>query len=102
MVPEFSKSREKLLEITDECENINECDLNDDLCPEKGQVCSDTEGSFECVCDTGYEQVSFGSTCIDIDECSGRFFKPFERNLFYKLSQLMKRCAVADKRWIIC
>ena len=33
----------------------------------KEKICSDTEGSYECVCNTGYEMK--GNNCIDIDEC---------------------------------
>ena len=60
----------KMIEGTDDCENINECDLSDDLCLEKGQYCSDTEGSYECLCDSGYEQRNYDLKCIDIDECT--------------------------------
>ena len=31
-------------------------------------ICTDTDGSFECSCQDGYE-LSTGSTCIDINEC---------------------------------
>ena len=61
----------KFIEGTDECENVNECDLNDDLCLAKGQFCSDTEGSYECLCDSGYEQRNYDLACIDINECAG-------------------------------
>ena len=61
---------DECFEGTDDCENINECDLNDDLCLEKGQYCSDTEGSYECLCDSGYEQRNYDLKCIDIDECT--------------------------------
>ena len=60
----------KLIEGTDDCENINECDLNNDLCPEKSQYCSDTEGSYECLCDSGYEERNYDLACIDINECT--------------------------------
>ena len=35
--------------------------------PVKEEICSDTEGSYECICNTGYELK--GSNCIDINEC---------------------------------
>ena len=35
--------------------------------PVKEEICSDTEGSYECICDNGYEMK--GTRCIDINEC---------------------------------
>ena len=67
----------KFIEGTDECENVNECDLNDDLCLARGQFCSDTEGSYECLCDSGYEQRNYDLACIDINECAGGISNPF-------------------------
>ena len=47
--------------------DIDECSfLGDLLCD---QICTNTEGSFECSCRPGFEL--YGSKhCVDIDECS--------------------------------
>ena len=49
------------------CVNVDECgdeDLN--IC-EVNATCADTEGSFTCTCNAGYE--GDGTVCSDIDEC---------------------------------
>uniref|UniRef100_A0A1X7SFP3 EGF-like domain-containing protein n=1 Tax=Amphimedon queenslandica TaxID=400682 RepID=A0A1X7SFP3_AMPQE len=33
-------------------------------------MCSNTNGSYECICNSGYEVADDNQTCIDIDECS--------------------------------
>ena len=48
------------------CEDINECKIDPDFC-QHGK-CTNTEGSFQCVCEPGYELNDQG-TCSDIDEC---------------------------------
>ncbi len=40
--------------------DIDECAEDSDGC---GQVCTNTEGSFECSCNSGYELNGDGSTC---------------------------------------
>ena len=47
------------------CVDEDEC-LNRNPCPDKAS-CKNTVGSYECLCDTGYE----GEFCSDFDECSG-------------------------------
>ena len=37
-----------------DCLNIDECSQDENLCT-GGRVCQDTDGSYECNCDTGYE-----------------------------------------------
>ena len=41
--------------------DVNECDTNNGGC---SQTCTNTIGSFECLCNTGYELDSDESTCI--------------------------------------
>jgi len=46
----------------DECaEQLHDCQAN--------QVCTNTDGSYECACDSGYEEDESGN-CVDIDECT--------------------------------
>ncbi|XP_063201848.1 fibrillin-1 isoform X1 [Chroicocephalus ridibundus] len=48
--------------------DINECLLDTDLCP-NGR-CENLHGTYKCICDPGYEVDSTGKNCIDIDECA--------------------------------
>ncbi|XP_037874370.1 fibrillin-1 isoform X2 [Bombyx mori] len=45
------------------CEDINECEEQEDLC--SGGVCINTDGSFLCDCDAGFEPSEDGTDCID-------------------------------------
>lgn len=55
---------------TNQCQDINECQLGVDDCNELR--CDNTVGSYHCVrvmdCGTGYTVQ--GKTCVDIDECA--------------------------------
>ncbi|CAG2253241.1 unnamed protein product [Mytilus edulis] len=57
--------------ITDDekCEDINECLDGMDNCPANSN-CTNTDGSFTCICLEGFRKV--GSECQDIDECTER------------------------------
>ena len=46
--------------------DIDECAANLSGC---SQVCTNTNGSFTCACDSGYELIDDGRTCRDINEC---------------------------------
>jgi hypothetical protein len=49
-------------------EDINECVENATICDSKpNSFCRNTVGSYECVCDKGFEQI--GDKCQNIDEC---------------------------------
>ncbi|XP_030353475.1 fibrillin-1 [Strigops habroptila] len=48
--------------------DINECLLDTDLCP-NGR-CENLHGTYKCICNPGYEVDSTGKNCIDIDECA--------------------------------
>ncbi|XP_053387420.1 mucin-like protein isoform X2 [Mercenaria mercenaria] len=48
------------------CENIDECAVVPNPC---GQVCTDTDGSYKCSCEEGFELNIDGYKCDDIDEC---------------------------------
>ena len=47
-------------------QDINECLISNGNCHPNAQ-CINSDGSFECHCDEGYD--GNGSTCTDIDEC---------------------------------
>ncbi|XP_063712546.1 fibulin-1-like [Symsagittifera roscoffensis] len=50
------------------CIDADECVLGTDDCDESSSTCSNSEGSFNCDCKTGYE-TSGPNTCTDVDEC---------------------------------
>ena len=45
---------------------MNECSTNNGGCD---HICTNTDGSFECSCNTGYSLTADGLTCTDTDEC---------------------------------
>ena len=53
------------------CKNINECMENSDDCPYDSE-CTDTEGSFTCACNPGYQDTAINGVqaCVNIDECA--------------------------------
>lgn len=48
--------------MTDECQDVNECLLDTDLCQDG--ICVNTEGSFTCKCNPGYEPSYDRKSCI--------------------------------------
>ncbi|XP_053132852.1 latent-transforming growth factor beta-binding protein 2 isoform X3 [Hemicordylus capensis] len=50
-----------------ECIDIDEC-ANETLCGSHG-FCDNTDGSFRCLCDRGYETSPLGHDCVDVNEC---------------------------------
>ena len=46
--------------------DIDECAADTDGCD---QGCTNTDGSFECSCNSGYTLSGDGRTCVDDDEC---------------------------------
>ena len=50
--------------------DINECSLNTDNC-DANAACADTEGSFTCTCNPGYE--GDGVTCQSIKDMLREF-----------------------------
>ena len=47
--------------------DINECSEGISGC---NQICSNTLGSYICICQNGYQLDTDNHTCIDIDECA--------------------------------
>ncbi|XP_062973935.1 latent-transforming growth factor beta-binding protein 2 [Elgaria multicarinata webbii] len=50
-----------------ECIDIDEC-ANETLCGGHA-FCDNTDGSFRCLCDRGYETSPSGHDCVDVNEC---------------------------------
>ena len=49
------------------CHDVNECDATLSPCGRNGK-CINTDGSFDCGCEKGYEHIP--GRCVDIDECN--------------------------------
>ncbi|XP_036098047.1 adhesion G protein-coupled receptor E5 isoform X2 [Molossus molossus] len=72
-----SFSGEVITSILDTCDDINECGPPSTVSCGKFADCQNTEGSYYCTCNPGYELVSGATkfsnesenTCQDIDEC---------------------------------
>ena len=47
--------------------DIDECAADTDGC---NQICTNTEGSFECSCRSGFTLLDDGKTCVEINECT--------------------------------
>ncbi|XP_068753895.1 uncharacterized protein [Montipora capricornis] len=55
---------------SDHCKDKNECELDDTLCGSNSD-CINTEGSYHCKCQPGYQEINGDATnCTDIDECA--------------------------------
>ncbi|XP_059498675.1 fibrillin-2 [Stegostoma tigrinum] len=54
--------------ITADGRDINECDLDPDICPHG--ICENLHASYRCICNIGYESDLSGKNCVDIDECA--------------------------------
>ncbi|CAM4580161.1 latent-transforming growth factor beta-binding protein 2 isoform X1 [Caretta caretta] len=50
-----------------DCIDIDEC-ANETLCGSHA-FCDNTDGSFRCLCDSGYENLPPGQDCVDVNEC---------------------------------
>ena len=51
------------------CVNIDECSIMRGVCG--NGTCVDTEGSFKCQCDAGFEtRPPMTQVCMDVDECA--------------------------------
>ncbi|XP_060779562.1 latent-transforming growth factor beta-binding protein 4 isoform X4 [Neoarius graeffei] len=52
---------------TGECVDINEC-ANESVCGHH-MFCRNLIGTYQCICDQGYETAQDGRSCVDINEC---------------------------------
>ncbi|XP_067412682.1 latent-transforming growth factor beta-binding protein 4 isoform X2 [Emydura macquarii macquarii] len=52
---------------TEDCVDVDEC-ANETLCGDHA-VCHNLPGSFQCLCDQGYESARDGRRCQDVNEC---------------------------------
>ncbi|KAK2894957.1 hypothetical protein Q8A67_012186 [Cirrhinus molitorella] len=52
---------------TGECVDINEC-ANETVCGHHA-FCQNLIGTYQCLCDQGYESTGDGQMCVDINEC---------------------------------
>ncbi|MGH0151915.1 UNVERIFIED_CONTAM: hypothetical protein FKN15_020722 [Acipenser sinensis] len=50
-----------------DCVDINEC-VNDTVCGDHA-FCQNLIGSYQCLCDQGYEAGRNGRSCVDVNEC---------------------------------
>uniref|UniRef100_A0A8C3AS77 Latent-transforming growth factor beta-binding protein 4 n=1 Tax=Cyclopterus lumpus TaxID=8103 RepID=A0A8C3AS77_CYCLU len=48
--------------------HIDECGLNETLCGPSG-FCENRLGSFQCLCEQGYQESQDGQDCVDVNEC---------------------------------
>lgn len=49
------------------CKDIDECSRTSGIC--SNGVCENMMGTYQCVCNEGYQQSDLKSHCEDIDEC---------------------------------
>ncbi|XP_047136398.1 uncharacterized protein LOC100212257 isoform X2 [Hydra vulgaris] len=49
------------------CTDINECEINSNICQKVRSMCINTPGSYNCICMEGWR--NDGVNCIDINEC---------------------------------
>ena len=56
-----------LREFVHYCQDLNECSTLTHNCPDD-RICENTNGSFLCICPTGFAEN--GTLCKNIDECS--------------------------------
>ncbi|XP_045709017.1 adhesion G protein-coupled receptor E5 isoform X3 [Phyllostomus hastatus] len=76
-LPGFSSSSAEITDPTETCDDINECRPPSPVSCGKLAECKNTEGSYYCMCTSGYRLVSGAlnfshesqNTCQDIDEC---------------------------------
>ncbi|XP_061453694.1 latent-transforming growth factor beta-binding protein 4 isoform X3 [Rhineura floridana] len=52
---------------TGDCVDVDEC-KNSSLCGSHA-ICHNLPGSFQCICDQGYESAQDGRHCLDVNEC---------------------------------
>ena len=66
--------------------DINECQTDNGGCT---QTCSNTDGSYQCSCDKGYELTEDRHTCIGKKRCCSQFLT---KNTAYMCEHKMCTC----------
>ncbi|CAG9531514.1 unnamed protein product [Cercopithifilaria johnstoni] len=74
------------------CVDVNECQLSDFYCGEKG-VCKNLVGSYECECADGFQRDQYTGQCVDIDECK---YDPCDKAAICTNIHGSFRCACID------
>ncbi|EJD76634.1 hypothetical protein LOAG_16456 [Loa loa] len=74
------------------CVDVNECQLSDFYCGEKG-VCKNLVGSYECECADGFQRDQYTGQCVDIDECK---YDPCDKAAICTNLHGSFRCACID------
>ena len=54
--------------FTNSGEDINECAQNPKICGDHG-ACENLMGSYQCICEPGYEPDQTRKQCKDVNEC---------------------------------
>jgi len=73
------------------CSDINECETGDFECDDNAE-CINTEGSYECNCNNGYE--GDGKNCFDVNECDkGRVVKWAENQIVLVAKSQLRKVA---------
>ena len=49
------------------CQDVNECEVNPNLCPHGS--CRNSDGSWYCDCNAGYEPADDRQSCVQVNEC---------------------------------
>lgn len=79
-------------EITNLCEDKNECETGESGCLEASSTCQNLDGSYECVCRPGFEKVENGTECVNIDECLDRDVHKCHHNCLDKQGSFECQC----------
>ena len=55
-----------------ECLDVDECQLEQDVCPGPFDFCENRVGGFDCPCESqGFDRSAENEECSDINECEG-------------------------------
>uniref|UniRef100_A0A2C9KKK6 Sushi, von Willebrand factor type A, EGF and pentraxin domain-containing protein 1 n=1 Tax=Biomphalaria glabrata TaxID=6526 RepID=A0A2C9KKK6_BIOGL len=66
---ELQCDQDRKLNFADSCIDRDECDESPSKCNDLHMKCQNNFGSYECVCEDGYNLTDSG--CLDLNECTG-------------------------------